>query len=267
MKKPYRFDFQKLKLIYSQYNTIESAISSKERRDRTLIGSITRKESEIKNQRQEQRELQKSVNKLRLELPDLEGQVNVRVHRSNTLKSGIEKTKEEIRDLSLLKEDLERNIASKNSELRDLEKGIRNERQSLSTLAYQSGELKETRQGLETLVRDLNDSTSEIESRRESLLKEVNELNLTLENKRELERHLSDFEEKIKSSSVLSTIASILEKPETLTQDKEVLLKPLSQILKGAKVYVVNSPKRFKSPRSLGESLDKAIELTEKELI
>lgn len=267
MKKPYRFDFQKLSLIYSKHDSIQSAVASKERLDRALSSSITRKESDIKKLREEYDDLRKSVKKLRSELLDLEERSRVKGQRLKTLRSGIEKAKEEVREMDLSKEDLKRNITSKISELHDLEKRIRNEQESLSTLAYQYGELNKTIADLETLVRDFNDSTSELETRRESLLKSVNELDLALRNTGELERQLLVIEGKIKSSSILSTLSTILEKPDTVTYDKEVLLKPFSQILKGVKVYVANNYRRFNSPRSLGESIDKAIDWTEKELI
>ncbi len=272
MKKPYRFDFQKLKLIYSKYNAVEGAVSSKERREQGLDKSIDQRASLLKDLKKQHQDFKKDVPALKTETENLESQRNRKRELLDVLDSSLKKTKSEMSELELRKEELDRDIPSKEAKLNSLQGGIRSREESISSLNERSLELNQAVEGTEKRLSNLKEDVRESEERKESLQKEADNLNSALSNKAALESQLTDIENMIPNSEKLTLLASLIEKPETLTQEKRVLLIPFSQILSGMKVYVNNKKRMgpfrtgFKSADILAAGLDRLIRLTEYEL-
>jgi len=263
LKKPYKFDFQKLGTIYSKYNTIQAALESKEKGAARLDRWIPQHEIRLKELKREYENLQAKSGRLARRVEKLEGQEKEKAQLLDDTHLRLEKTRKERNRLEKEKEQLRTTLASNEERLNDQEVTIGGGKESIRQLSQRVGEMNGILGDSESRLRKLGDDTAEVEDKRNSLAQEVDELKSALENKNELERTLLTINEKVKDSQVLSILASLIEKPQTLTHDKELLLVPLSHVISGVTIYVNNNNnrKKFKSPRGITTTLDNLHEL------
>ena len=263
MKKPYKFDFQKLGIIYSKYNTIQAALESKEKGAARFDRWISQHEIRLKELKREYNNLQAKGGRLARRVEELEGQEKEETQLLDDLHSRLEKTRKERNRLGKENEQLKTTLASNEERRTDQEVAIGRGKESIRQLSQRTKESNGILGEAESHLRKLRDDTAEMEDKRNSLAQEVAELKSALENKDELERTLLTINEKVKDSQVLSILASLIEKPQTLTYDKELLLVPLSHVIRGVTIYVNNNNnrKKFNAPRGITTTLDSLHEL------